>query len=602
MPRLSALIPTQFARECATAGFIESCKQPLRELIEAPDGAAAASILAGAAGGPAAFIVAYAGVSLVQWRLGRRDKRVVAKRFERMQESLDRIEKELRDSREMQEIERELDALFASDAGLRDRFEDVEVRSNEEAQEAAASAVREVLEQLGIEKSFDHVRIYLSNLSDWVLEVRETTRSIDRKQDAQLENQDELMRLVRQIDQRQKAAGEQAPPLSEEDQRILAEARAHGDAKSRAQAAIMQHDFAAADPLIEAVTQRAASELFDALTLKGDRHYYAGEFDAAIEPYEKALELRPDDVAARNNAAIAHARARLDSLEAHRKRSIEIHLGTLDRVPHGSDEWAMTQNNLGGAYAELPTGDHAANLAKAIEAFEAALTVRTREAHPADWATTQSNLGGAYVYLPTGDRAANLAKAIEAIEAALTVHTRGALQVEWAGTMNNLGVAYASLPTGDRVSNLSKAAEAFKAAMTVYTIEAHPANWAMTQYNLGKVYMDLPTGDRAANLAEAIGAYDAALTVHTREAHPGNWAMTQNNVGHALAALADIPGRDRCDLLRRAISASKGALTVWTREAFPHDHARISRNLAIFRKAFESAGGAPPFDDIPPAE
>ena len=43
----------------------------------------------------------------------------------------------------------------------------------------------------------------------------------------------------------------------------------------------------------------------------------------------------------------------------------------------------MTQNNLGSAYAELPTGDRAANLARAIDCYTQALRFRTAEAAPA---------------------------------------------------------------------------------------------------------------------------------------------------------------------------------------------------------------------------
>jgi hypothetical protein len=59
-------------------------------------------------------------------------------------------------------------------------------------------------------------------------------------------------------------------------------------------------------------------------------------------------------------------------------------------------DWAMTQNNLGAALADLGAraGDTAA-LQDAVTAYRAALEVRTREASPMDWAGTQNNLGAA---------------------------------------------------------------------------------------------------------------------------------------------------------------------------------------------------------------
>ncbi len=48
----------------------------------------------------------------------------------------------------------------------------------------------------------------------------------------------------------------------------------------------------------------------------------------------------------------------------------------------GPQEWATTQNNLGNAYSDLPTGDQGENLRLAIEHYEAALRVYTEEAAP----------------------------------------------------------------------------------------------------------------------------------------------------------------------------------------------------------------------------
>ena len=75
----------------------------------------------------------------------------------------------------------------------------------------------------------------------------------------------------------------------------------------------------------------------------------------------------------------------------------------------------------------------------AIKAYEAALTVRTREAFPQDWAETQNNLGHRLCDRIKGSRADNMEAAIKAYEAALTVFTREAFPQDWAQTQNNLG-------------------------------------------------------------------------------------------------------------------------------------------------------------------
>jgi tetratricopeptide (TPR) repeat protein len=138
------------------------------------------------------------------------------------------------------------------------------------------------------------------------------------------------------------------------------------------------------------------------------------------------------------------------------------------------EKWATTQNNLGIAYGDLPTGDRAANLQKAIAGYEAALRVRTEKDFPTAWAATQNNLGIAYGNLPTGDRAINLQREIAAYEAALRVYTEKDSPTDWATTQNNLGIAYRNLPTGDRAINLQKAKPCFEASLRVFTDSSFP--------------------------------------------------------------------------------------------------------------------------------
>ena len=283
-----------------------------------------------------------------------------------------------------------------------------------------------------------------------------------------------------------------------------------------------------------------------------------------------------------------------------------------------------TQIDLGNAYLYRIRGDRADNLEKAIAAYEAALTVRTREALPREWAATQNNLGNAYADRIRGDRADNLEKAIAAYEAALTVRTREALPREWAATQNNLGNAYwsASAATGPttwrrpspptrRRSRSGRARPARASGRRRRTTSASPI-WSRIR------------GDRADNLEKAIAAYEAALTVRTREALPREWAALaeqprsspmrrasaatgpttwrrrlpptrrRSRSGRARPAarlganaeqsrqrLSDRIRGDRADNLEKAIAAYEAALTVRTREALPRDWALTQNNLGI---------------------
>jgi hypothetical protein len=363
--------------------------------------------------------------------------------------------------------------------------------------------------------------------------------------------------------------------------KILAKAQLleqHGNPEDRVLGLIARKQHAEADRIIQELKSKASSidEVFRLLTLEGDNWYQAGEPDGAIAPYEKAMALKADDFAAQNNLVLALDFARLGNVALHRQRAIQVAEETLHLVPAGSTHWASVQNNLGNAWWNLPTGDKAENLTKAIAAYEKVLTVRTKEAYPAEWATTQNNLGVAWSDFPTGNRSENLKKAIAACEKALTVYTKKAYPTDWAMTQNTLGSAWLYLPTGDKAENLSKAITAYENALTVYTKEAHPADWARTQHNLGLAWQTLPTGDKAENLTKAITAFEKALAVFTKEAYPAEWAMTQNKLGGALWRLRT---GDKADNVKKAIAADERALTVYTKEAYPTGWAMTQTNL-----------------------
>jgi class 3 adenylate cyclase/predicted ATPase len=241
-----------------------------------------------------------------------------------------------------------------------------------------------------------------------------------------------------------------------------------------------------------------------------------------------------------------------------------------------AEAWARTQNNLGNAYACLPTGNRDDNLAKAIACYEAALRIRTEQDFPVSWAMTQNNLGNACLSRETGDRGENVAKAITCYEAALRVRTEQDRPASWAMTQNNLGTAYDNLPTGDRGENAAKAIACYKAALRVYNEQDFPVDWAAAQHNLGTAYYGLPTEDRGENAAKAIACYEAALRVRTEQDFPAEWAMTQNNLG---IAYHDLSTGDGGENVAKAIACYKAALRVRTEQEFPLQWAKTQRNL-----------------------
>jgi CHAT domain-containing protein len=241
-------------------------------------------------------------------------------------------------------------------------------------------------------------------------------------------------------------------------------------------------------------------------------------------------------------------------------------------------EWAMTQQNLGNAYGHRIIGDRAENLELSIQFYKAALEVRTEVDAPKEWAMTQQNLSLSYNDRIKGDRADNLEKSIQYLKAALEVRTKVDDPKEWAMTQNNLANVYINRIKGDRAENLEESIRCAKFALEKYTKIDRPTKWAMTQHTLGTAYSDRITGDRSENLERAIECYRLALEVRTEADLPLEWAETQNNLGNAYTKR--ISG-NRSENLELAIAAHQNALKVYTLDAFPQAHATFLRGLGI---------------------
>jgi CHAT domain-containing protein len=248
---------------------------------------------------------------------------------------------------------------------------------------------------------------------------------------------------------------------------------------------------------------------------------------------------------------------------------------TRDAFP---EDWAMTQNNLAAAYTKRIRGEKVENIELAIASGAAALSVRTRDDFPENWARTQHNLASAYTYRIRGEKAENIELAIASFTAALTVLTRDAFPEYWAMTQNNLGLACTYRIRGEKAENIENAIAFYTAALSVYTREAFPEDWAMTQNNLGEAYRNRIRGEKAENIESAIASFTAALTVYTRDAFPEYWAATQNNL--AIAYTYRIRG-EKAENIENAIESFTAALTVYTRDAFPEYWAMTQHNLGV---------------------
>lgn len=237
--------------------------------------------------------------------------------------------------------------------------------------------------------------------------------------------------------------------------------------------------------------------------------------------------------------------------------------------------WAQAQHNLGTVYIDRMLGDRADNIERAIAAYYAALNVATSAFSLEDRAIVQVSLANAYRIRMRGNNDANVEDAIAASETALTVLSREASPEPWAVGQANLGAAYLERSHGDHADNMERAITAFESAATIYTRD-FPGPWAKLQNNLGNAYLKRVRGDRADNIERAIAAYDASLKIPAREVIPSERAMFQTNLGNAyrLRILGE-----PADNIERAIAAHEAALAISNRQKIPEDWAQIQNNL-----------------------
>ena len=277
--------------------------------------------------------------------------------------------------------------------------------------------------------------------------------------------------------------------------------------------------------------------------------------------------------------------------DGNRENNIEIAITgyqiVLSNREPGSEKFAQTQYNLANDYSNRIKGSRADNLERAIEFYQAALTVRTLEDFPEYWANTQNSLAAAYTDRIKGLRADNFELAIACYQAALTIYTFDDFRETWANTQNSLAAAYTDRIKGSRADNLELAIEFYQTALTVYTFEDFPKKWAMIQNNLANAYKDRISGLPANNLEQAIEFCKAALRVFTFEDFPENWANTQNSLA---AAYTNRINGSRADNLERAIELYQAALKVYTFEDFPEQSAMAQNNLANVYKDIRIKG------------
>ncbi len=111
-------------------------------------------------------------------------------------------------------------------------------------------------------------------------------------------------------------------------------------------------------------------------------------------------------------------------------------------------EYAILQNNIATAFLSIPLSDERAKMreALAVQAFEEGLKVVNLIDHPSEYAMLQNNLGNALQYVSSSHTVENNLRALDAYDQALKVRTREAAPVEYANTIANRANCLWNLP------------------------------------------------------------------------------------------------------------------------------------------------------------
>ncbi|MEH2067144.1 MAG: CHAT domain-containing protein [Nostoc sp.] len=246
-----------------------------------------------------------------------------------------------------------------------------------------------------------------------------------------------------------------------------------------------------------------------------------------------------------------------------------------------SQKWALIQNALGLIYSDRMKGERAENFELAIEAFELALQVRTREKFPEEWAETQTNLGITYCDRIRGNKANNLKEAMKSFKSALKVCQPKS--VHWAQIQNEIGYAYLQIEKKGKADRLLKEAaiNAFTSALNVFSLEKYPSFWAKTQKNLGTAYLQRKEGNKDENLEKAIKAFESALEIFDKNSN--EYGRIQKNLGNIYLEKRN---GDKKENLKCAIQAFKSASQTYMYDYFPNE---LAITLAGLGKAYLSA-------------
>ncbi len=271
----------------------------------------------------------------------------------------------------------------------------------------------------------------------------------------------------------------------------------------------------------------------DRLLEQGKRHYQTRQYRAALQSWQRALEIyratRGQEDEARVLMYLGDA---YDSLHQYNKaiESFQQALPIYRAVGNRRGEAGVLMN-LGLAYDSL--SDHG----KAIEFYQQALSLHRRVQNRNGEANTLGNLGNAYHFL------SQYSKAIEFYQQALSLHRQVQNRNGEASALTSLGNAH------NLLSQYSKAIEYYQQALPIFRQVQNHNKEAKVLNNLGSVYFSL------SQHGKAIEYHQQALSLHRQVQDRNGEASALMNLGNVYDSLSQ--PRKAIKYYEQALSVSR---------------------------------------------
>jgi len=251
---------------------------------------------------------------------------------------------------------------------------------------------------------------------------------------------------------------------------------------------------------------------------------------------------------------------------------------TKDTMPF---EWAKVMINYGNAYMDRIQGDHVENIEKAIDTYQNALEIITKNDMPYEWAAVMTNYGSAYLSRTIGERSENIEKAIKAYQQVISIFKKDEMPLNWAKITMNLGSAYLFRIRGEKSDNIEEAITLFHQALEITDKDLALLEWVQVMTNLGNAYKIRIQGERSENIENAIKTYLQILEMNIKNEIPLEWAKLMVNLGNAY--FDRINGK-KIENIEKAIQSYKQALEINTKSVMPFEWASVMMNLGTAYK------------------